>query len=302
MKELSLPEIEMISKNMNNFFILNITGGEPFIRNDVEDIVNIFYRINHIQLVTIATNGFFTEKIVNSIKNMRQLCPKLKIIVTVSMDDMKENYDKLRGVKGAYEKAVETIKELKKIPEIQVGIICTYTKYNEDAVFDVYQYCMYNLKVDSFVMPIIRKPSKDKEAQDVNLSKYTSLIQHFKNDWKHGASAYKYKFSSLANSARYIALETIIKSMEQNRYMIPCYPDINCIIYPDSTIAPCENRNDRYGNLREFNYDFKKVWFSENAIKIRKNIKQTKCFCNACNFYVNNVLFNPKLLVKCITR
>jgi len=48
-EELSLEEINKISKNMDNLLYLLPTGGEPFLREDLPDIINVFYRNNRLR-------------------------------------------------------------------------------------------------------------------------------------------------------------------------------------------------------------------------------------------------------------
>jgi MoaA/NifB/PqqE/SkfB family radical SAM enzyme len=47
----------------------NITGGEPFLREDIEKIVSIL--LKKADRVVISTNGYFTEKIVDVAKKFK---------------------------------------------------------------------------------------------------------------------------------------------------------------------------------------------------------------------------------------
>ena len=56
------------------------------------------------------------------------------------------------------------------------------------------------------------------------------------------------------------------------------------------------------GNLRDVNYDFKKVWRSEKANRIRKIIKRSMCQCPMANANYTNMLENPKALLMVLSR
>lgn len=55
-------------------YFTNITGGEPFIRTDLKDIVRELYKKS--DRIVISTNGFFTDRIVD-------LCKEFLILVFV---------------------------------------------------------------------------------------------------------------------------------------------------------------------------------------------------------------------------
>ena len=62
-------------------------------------------------------------------------------------------------------------------------------------------------------------------------------------------------------------------------------------------VLPCELLVDRViGNVRDHDYDFKKIWFSEKANEERKRIRESKCFCTYECFMTINILFNPLVL------
>jgi len=50
------------------------------------------------------------------------------------------------------------------------------------------------------------------------------------------------------------------------------------------------------GNVRDVDYDFKKLWYSPRADEIRRYIRDTKCFCTYECFLTVNILFNPLVL------
>jgi hypothetical protein len=57
----------------------------------------------------------------------------------------------------------------------------------------------------------------------------------------------------------------------------------------------CELRDDKLGNIRDFDYDFRKLWLSDRAKAISKDILDNKCFCTHECFMSTNILFNPRL-------
>ncbi len=57
----TLDEIEKISKSLPGLLHLILTGGEPFLRSDIEEIAGVFYKNSGTKSISIPTNGFFTD-------------------------------------------------------------------------------------------------------------------------------------------------------------------------------------------------------------------------------------------------
>jgi hypothetical protein len=55
-------------------------------------------------------------------------------------------------------------------------------------------------------------------------------------------------------------------------------------------------------NLRDVNYDFRKVWFSDEAERIRTSIRNKECHCPLANASYTNLLMNPATLTKVGTK
>lgn len=77
---------------------INILGGEPLLRDDIEEFIDYAYRKGI--FMEITTNGFFVKKRIKALKMVDHLC--------ISLDGDKESNDKSRG-EGSFEKIVESI-------------------------------------------------------------------------------------------------------------------------------------------------------------------------------------------------
>src|SRR3989344_819054 len=71
-QELDLKEIDDIARKLPSFSWLMFSGGEPFLRDDIDKIVEIFYQHNDIKHITIPTNGLLTEKIREKVSSIIQ--------------------------------------------------------------------------------------------------------------------------------------------------------------------------------------------------------------------------------------
>ena len=87
-------------------YFTNITGGEPFIREDLGDIVRELYKKS--DRIVISTNGFFTDRII-------KLCEEFPNVgIRISIEGLEETNNKIRGLEDGFNKGYTTLKSLLK--------------------------------------------------------------------------------------------------------------------------------------------------------------------------------------------
>ncbi len=107
--EMSVADVERVFKKIPSLTAVRLTGGEPFVRPDLVDIVDAIIRGTRVEVVMITTNGILTDRVVNFIKTSRAKNIRLKI----SLNGYEESDDKVMNVRGAFTSTMNTIKELK---------------------------------------------------------------------------------------------------------------------------------------------------------------------------------------------
>lgn len=117
--------------------LVNLTGGEPFLRKDLVDIAEVISdRCRGVQL-HLSTNGLLTNRIVAAVEKILNI--NKSVGVRISLDGIGENHNRIRGVPGAYEKALATLVALQKIGLKDLGLAFTMISGNEDQLLLVYQ-------------------------------------------------------------------------------------------------------------------------------------------------------------------
>ena len=102
-EEISLETI----KKLPPMYFTNITGGEPFIRTDLKDIVRELYKKS--DRIVISTNGFFTDRIVELCKEFPQ------VGIRISIEGLEETNNEIRGLEDGFNRGYSTLKELVKM-------------------------------------------------------------------------------------------------------------------------------------------------------------------------------------------
>lgn len=110
--------------------VVNVTGGEPFLRDDLTDILTVMRE--KAGRVVISTNGYLTERIVKIAKQHPW------IGVRVSVEGLPTINDQLRGVKAGFEHAIRTLTELSHIGLKDIGFGITLSDRNADSLIPLY--------------------------------------------------------------------------------------------------------------------------------------------------------------------
>ncbi|MCX5692522.1 MAG: radical SAM/SPASM domain-containing protein [Candidatus Omnitrophica bacterium] len=305
--EATLEEIDRFSKSLGRFSFLTLTGGEPFLRDDIPEIIKIFNKNNSVSNVSIPTNGFFTERILRTTENILRNIRNVDLAVKISLDGLEEKHDAIRGARGAFLKAVDTYHGLVKLkktnPYFKVGIIITYSALNQEDLPETLDYIEEKLNPDmislSFARGNVRDP-KIKEVDAVNYLKLYRRVLSFLLAKKNKQTNLYYRFYSAYKSK---ISEMIAQITNQNRYLFPCYAGrLLCIIDSSLNVYPCEIMGRGFGSIRAYGYDFRKLWFSRDAESLRKEIKDTRCCCTyECSLQIAT-FFNLKALLSLVPR
>ena len=313
--ELTLVEIDKITKTMDPILQLLLTGGEPYLRHDLDQIVRIFYENCKVPILTIPSNGWYLSKMDKQIRNMMEWCPKLTLNQQISIDGIGADHNAIRmdkqikGPENSFEKAIKTIEHLKELQKIynriNIGIIITFTNENQKKFKNIVKEIYELTKPDNITINLVRGDPKEKVNVNLDLNLYREAVKYRDElfyDKKMSGHA-RFKGNKLATAGRIMLNELTNKIYEENKYVTPCYAgNLSGVMYPEGDVYPCEILGDEHkiGNIRDFDLDFKKLWSSHKAKKEVKFIRKSKCFCTHECFNIVNILFNPKFYPKII--
>ncbi|MFH1409426.1 MAG: radical SAM protein [Nanoarchaeota archaeon] len=304
-KPLTLEEIEKISRNLDDLVLLVLTGGEPFLRMDIVDIVKIFHKNNHVKNLVIPTNGYFDKMIAERVEKILEECKGLENLqIYISLDDEGERHDTLRGVKGIFEKAKETHKKLtelkKKHDNLNVGILLTVNPMNQDRIMEVYDYIKKEVDPDVISPILMRKTSDKLNSTDVKVENYEKFKAAVTRDMIK--KQFRKRSTSLFSRMRLLLMqrkmELIVRTVKGG-YQLPCFAgNISGVLNEYGDVYPCEILNKKMGNVKDVDYDLKRIWKSKKAKDVRKFIKDTNCHCTYECAMDSNITFNYKMMSK----
>lgn len=295
-EELVLEQIKKITNSLKDCYSILLTGGEPFLREDLVEVCEILD--DRFRTLKIATNGFISERIFQVTSNILHRCNFYDVSVQLSIDGPRAIHDKIRGVANSFENTIKTLKALKGLEKkfhnfrVEVGI--TVSKENYKSVEKLVKYLL------EFRVPISLLLTRGNDYGVYGLCKGISTKINPKKDIfipkDELENLYK-KISRLNDCSDYkfmtehqkLLLEYSIKMIKNKEKILNCYAGkVDGVIYENGDVSFCELVKP-IGNLKETDYDFYKLWNSKKANLMREKIKS--CFCiHGCNLSTNIAL------------
>ena len=148
-KELSLQQTEQLlsDKLFRSIQVINITGGEPTLRKDLVQIVNLLIdKLPELKIITLTTNALDTDRVVRSCVEIAEASNKqgIDFLVEASLDGIGRTHDAVRNVPDAFRKVSETIFQIKQLSQrhdFRLGVNTVISPINLHGVSDVYRWC-----------------------------------------------------------------------------------------------------------------------------------------------------------------
>jgi len=292
---LSFEDIRKLSESMPKFPHLLVSGGEPFMRKDLADILTLFIENNGLYSITIPTNALLTDKIVATLRTVKRRYPHVMIEIGHSLDGLEATHDKMRGVPGNFKKLVETIQALTELrseldrdfPDVPPDrfLLLTNTCINNKNVDDMpelVEWMTTHTDLDGMVFEVIRGNPMDPDLQPPPMEKVRamhdlSIATNKRLFRKRDEAHWRTKLSFIRGvfDAQQRHLATGSMSME-------CQAGVALsVIEPNGDVRLCELLGT-VGNLRDYGMDWSRLWLDAEARRVRKWVVDTHCSCTHC--------------------
>lgn len=291
-RELTFKEGQQLIDDLSEFGVpvLLFSGGEPLVRKDLPDLAA--YAVKRGMRAVISTNGTLISK---------SLAKRLKEIglsyVGISLDGMQTVNDRFRGVNGAFNKAMEGIRNCKDAG-IKVGLRFTINKVNVSEIpkifdliekIDIPRVCFYHLVYAGRGSKLVKEDLSHPETREaVNLIINRTKDLHDRGMPKevltvdnHADGPYLYLKLLKEDPQRAKEVYQLLQMNEGNN----SGRGIGCISWNGDVHADQFWRHYRFGNVIE--RPFSEIWtdLSEPLMKrLKEKKKYVKGRCATCKW------------------
>jgi MoaA/NifB/PqqE/SkfB family radical SAM enzyme len=263
----SRPEDEIgvdIIQKLPQMYFTNVTGGEPFVRRDLSEIIEELRKKT--KRIVISTNGFFTERII-------ELCKKYPDLgIRISIEGLKEANDLIRGMPGGYERTQDTLQKLREMGLKDVGFAMTVQDLNYKDLVSLYKMARdfgYEFATAAVHNShYFHKWDNKIQDQEKAISEFQRLIIELLKSKK-----VKEWFRAYFNYG-------LINYIRGNPRLLPCEMGRDgFFLDPWGDVLACNGMDEKQvmGNLKEQSWD--EIWNSPRAEEIRRMVKNCKKNC-----------------------
>ena len=257
----SLPEEEIsleTIKKLPPMYFTNITGGEPFIRQDLPDIVRELYKKS--DRIVISTNGFFTDRII-------KLCEEFPNVgIRISIEGLEQTNNEIRGLPDGFNRGYTTLKKLVEMKHPDVGFGMTVQDKNAPDLVALY------------------KKSEELEMEFATASLHNSFYFVEAKNIIHDRLMVAQNFEDLINELlksnspkkwfRAYFNHGLINYIFGQKRLLPCDMSFDTFfIDPYGDVMPCNGTKEKevMGNLNDKTWD--EVWNSKQADEVRSKVR-----------------------------
>lgn len=254
-EEISLETI----KKLPPMYFTNITGGEPFIRTDLKEIVRELRKKS--DRIVISTNGFFTDRIV-------ELCREFPDIgIRISIEGLEETNNQIRGLEDGFNRGYSTLKKLVEMGMKDVGFGMTVQDLNAKDLVALYD--LSNEMNMEFATASLHNSFYFVEAKNI-IHDRPMVAREFErliNELLKSKSPKKW-FRAYFNHG-------LINYIYGQKRLLPCDMAFDTFfIDPYGDVMPCNGTKDKevMGNLNECE-SWEELWQSPKAQAVRSKVR-----------------------------
>lgn len=266
--EITVKDIERLPSGLR---FINITGGEPFIRQDIGEIIEAIRKKT--RRIVISTNGYFTERII-------ELCRKYPDLgIRISIEGLQKNNDAIRGIPDGFDRGLRTLLTLRKMGIKDIGFGMTVQDMNCRDLIPLYE--LSNALGYEFATATLHnshyfhKLDNQLQNRDMVNKEFSRLVVEL------------LKSNSIKKWFRAYFNYGLVNYINGGKRLLKCEMGSEaCFIDPSGDVLPCNGMNSKMpmGNIREQTFD--EIWKGRQADDVRKAVNS----CNKECWMVGNVV------------
>jgi MoaA/NifB/PqqE/SkfB family radical SAM enzyme len=289
-KDLTLDEIRALAERFRDLIWLDIGGGEPFLRDDLHEIVGMF----RAEEVSIPTNGWFTDKTVYQLGRIAEVRDLSRVILTVSIDGLPDTHDEIRVKPGSYERLHRTYAAVReRFPSLRVKINTVLNHRNVEELIPLMERVYSEFRPDyhgilylrgSTINPDYRLPPVERIAE------LEDRIASIQRRYHYGRTGL---MGRVTRNYQSVKRELANRILDEKTQVVPCWGGrVHLVVYADGKVAPCELL-PAVGSIRDRPID--EILTGREWNRAVERIVQKACHCtHDCNM-MENILYSFSL-------
>ncbi len=309
-RELTVAEVERIADAYGPLHYLALSGGEPFVRRDLDPLCQAFIDRCGTSVVDIPSNFWFTDVMVDTLGPLVRRNPHTVFDIQLSLDHLGARHDESRKVEGLYERALASFRALQDLraeaPNLRLKVSIVWLPSNRDDLDEIVTTVLREIDPDrvqlSYPNEVVAPSGAGAETVD-DVAAYTAAAQRVDEQSGDrgvrdlhtlGVRATKPVYHRLLADAVSGATPTG-SHCEAGRWVV--------VIDEKGEVFPCEPLWQSVGNLREHDYDLRAVLEGPAYQAFRaERLGPDRCSCTWSCAVLGSISNRPRFLPELAVR
>jgi MoaA/NifB/PqqE/SkfB family radical SAM enzyme len=296
--DMTVEEWRKIFANLGRApFYLTFTGGEPFLRADLHELVMAGAELCQPGVITIPTNGLLTRRILDHVDQICAAANHTQVGINLSLDGIGQEHDEIRQVPGTWQ-GLKGLQE--RHQNLVLSVHTVVSKFNTRRIRDIVEGLEF-LEPDSYITEVAEERVElDTVGWDITPppEEYAPIADYLSARAEADPASGLARVTQAFRASYYQLAKRVLQEQTQ---VIPCQAGwASGHIAPNGDVWTCCIRAEAVGNLRQAGYDLRSVWFERvgELRRLRRSIAARECACPMANASYTNMLLHAPTLAR----
>ncbi|HEY8204924.1 MAG TPA: radical SAM protein [Pyrinomonadaceae bacterium] len=311
--DLTFDQIENISRTMPQITDLWLSGGEPTLRHDASEIIDLFVRNNGVRRLIIPTNGLVKQRVYEIVDNALGRHLSMHLYLNIALDGYGETHDRIRGVPGHWEKTLDCITSLYPLKEkfndrLRLNVNTVVCADNYDQIEELGEFMWANFRLDGQYFNIVRGETlvgdEIKQVPAEVLPQMYAYVAQVTKRYGDRMFAEDDAARRFVKNVAYIGtITTHYRTQNANftkstAWPFPCTAgETIAVIDYNGDVRACELR-EKFASLKDYAYDFGALWSAhERQVELKAIDGGKPCWCTHVCFIHDSMRHSRRGLV-----
>jgi Fe-coproporphyrin III synthase len=311
--DLTFAEMERISRSAGHFDKLWLSGGEPFLREDLAEILEMFHQQNRVQAINLPTNALLPDRVERVMARLLETCPDMTIHLNFSLDGLGEKHDRFRGVPGSFAKTIDCLERVERRfgdnPKLLRNVASVVTVDTIDDAEDLAAYLFRRFRLATHFFEAVRGETRDPALQRVSREQLADLHRRLLPCYQAMA---RRLFGKLPRGPRdlaelfFVGTIGLLYDLQEQNMNGPHPWGMECtagqttmVIDHDGAFRSCEMRPP-IGNLRDYDFDLRAAYRGRamrDEVTAIGGGQRANCWCTHTCWMLASMKFSPRSIL-----
>ena len=260
--ELTDDEIVSVFQGLQKVPHLSISGGEPFLRKNIAELLHDVIRVSQPRVVSIPTNCSTPDRICSTFDQLCRQFPETLFDLQISLDGYGKAHDELRKIDGLFESVMETNARASQLLDehqnFGVKIVSVFSSFNQDRFEELVNHVEKEMAFDRFIVAWPHGTCSEETKKGLDRQRFEGFLRRAKEiNRRRRSHNTETQMAVSVKNAKERMRPWWNKKENLGDY---CNAGKQIVVIGETgKVFPCESLWHELGNLRDFEYDLAKL-------------------------------------------